>query len=123
MGLVNGGIPNDLVETVSYENPGKMILTHGSEVLHHVTPVTSDHVRVTLIFGLTPANVFQPPMTILSTMTKVDGGLALYEFYREKAWQTSHALSYLAQQTNFTLSGEILPGKLRSVIQELNRAA
>ena len=30
--LKNGGMKKELVETVSYENPGKMILTHGSEV-------------------------------------------------------------------------------------------
>ena len=30
--LRNGDMKKDLIETVSYENPGKMILTHGSEV-------------------------------------------------------------------------------------------
>ena len=30
--LKAGKMKKDLVETVSYENPGKMILTHGSEV-------------------------------------------------------------------------------------------
>ena len=70
--LREGGMEEGMVETVSYENPGKMILTHGSEVLHHVTPVTSDHTRVTLIFGLSPANCFQPPLTILSSMIRVD---------------------------------------------------
>ena len=35
--LKNGEMKQDLIETVSYENPGKMILTHGSEVCsrHH----------------------------------------------------------------------------------------
>ncbi len=28
-------------EVVSYEQPGKMILAQGSEILHHVTPVKS----------------------------------------------------------------------------------
>jgi len=123
--LKNGEMKQDLIETVSYENPGKMILTHGSEVLHHVTPVTSDHVRVTLIFGLSPANAFQPPLTILSSMIRVDWatGVAPYEFYREKAWQASHALSFLAQQTSFTLHGEELARKIRSVTEELTRAA
>ena len=95
------------------------------QVLHHVTPVTSNHVRVTLIFGLSPANAFQPPLTILDTMTKVDreNGVAPYEFYREKAWQASNALAYLAEQTEFTLSGEQLARKLRSVLAELARAA
>lgn len=32
-------------EVISYEKPGKMILAQGSEVLHHVTPVTSDGKR------------------------------------------------------------------------------
>jgi len=123
--LKNGGMKKEFVETVSYENPGKMILTHGSEVLHHVTPVLSDHVRVTLIFGLSPANAFQPPLTILSSMIRVDWatGVAPYEFYREKTWQASHALSFLAQQTSFTTSGTDLARKIRSVSQELTRAA
>ena len=33
------------LETVTYENPGKMILAQGSEILHHVTPVQSKNVR------------------------------------------------------------------------------
>jgi len=114
-----------MVEKVSYENPGKMILTHGSEVLHHVTPVTSDHTRVTLIFGLSPANAFQPPLTILSSMIRVDWatGVAPYEFYREKAWQTSNALAHFAEVTPFTKDGSKLASKLRSVATELIRAA
>ena len=88
-----------------------------------MTPVTSNHVPVTLIFGLSPADAFQPPLTILDTMTKVDreNGVALYEFYREKAWQACNALAYLAEQTEFTLSGEQLARKLRSVLGELGR--
>jgi hypothetical protein len=79
------------VETVGYEGPGRMILTQGAEVLHHVTPVTSEHVRQTLVFGLTPANAFQPPRTVLSSMVRVDwkSGIAPYEFYRAAAWQCS----------------------------------
>jgi len=114
-----------LVETVRYENPGKMILTHGSEVLHHVTPVTSDHTRVTLIFGLSPANAFKPPLTIFGTMVRADWatGVAPYEFYREKAWQTSNALAHFAKMTPFTKDGSILASKLRTVTTELIRAA
>ena len=32
--LRKGQMKKELVETVSYENPGKMILTHGSEVCY-----------------------------------------------------------------------------------------
>ena len=58
-------------------------------------------------------------------MMEVDreNGVAPYEFYREKAWQASNALAYLAEETEFTLSGEQLARKLRSVLGELARAA
>ena len=92
--------------------------------------------RVTILSRVTccsPANAFQPPLTILSSMTRVDWatGVAPYEFYREKAWQvshvyqyimsrvyyitcqTSHALAHLAEETRFTKSGEVLARKLR----------
>ena len=50
--------------------------------------------HVTILSRVTccsPANAFQPPLTILSSMTRVDWatGVAPYEFYREKAWQVS----------------------------------
>ena len=32
-------------ETVTYDQPGKMILAQGGEILHHVTPVQSQNVR------------------------------------------------------------------------------
>jgi len=120
-GLHEGG----KVETVSYEKPGNMILTQGAEVLHHVTPVTSNHVRQTLIFGLTPANAFQPPRTIYSSMVRVDwaSGVAPYEYYREKAWQLSQALAHLAEKTTFTKDTKLLAQKLRSVREELTRAS
>ena len=49
-----------------------MILAQGSEILHHVTPVTNDAKRISLIFGYAPANCFQPPKTNLRTMERVD---------------------------------------------------
>ena len=50
-------------------------------------------------------------------------GVAPYEFYREKAWQCSHALAHLAEETQFTTNRETLARKLRSVVAELTRAA
>ena len=34
-------------QVVKYENPGKMILAQGREILHHVTPVESTQERYT----------------------------------------------------------------------------
>ena len=104
---------------------------------HWHSPIPANHVsRVTILPRVTccsPANAFQPPLTILSSMTRVDWatGVAPYEFYREKAWQeshvyqnimsrvyyitcqTSHALAHLAEETRFTKSGYVLARKLR----------
>jgi len=112
------------IETVSYEETGKMILAQGSEIFHHVTPVTTDTVRTSLIFGLTPANAFQPPRTILDTMRTVDfdTGISDYEYFREKAWQLSHVLAHLAKKTPFTRDGKELARKMNPVIKELRRA-
>ena len=84
---------------------GKMILAQGSEILHHVTPVTSSGTqRISMIFGYAPANVFQPPKTILKTFQKVDQKhhMADYEFFREKAWQAKHCLDHFVENTHFT---------------------
>ena len=44
--LANGSVVRDVdTEVISYENPGKMILAQGSEVIHHVTPLQSQHKR------------------------------------------------------------------------------
>ena len=94
-GMVDGTL--DILahsEIINYENPGKMILAQGSEVLHHVTPVLSDHRRISMIMAYTPANAYQPPKSVLSTMRRVDQvhHLGDFEFFREKAWQCSFAL-------------------------------
>lgn len=39
-------------EVINYESPGKMILAQGSEVVHHVTPVTSDIKRWVLSYTM-----------------------------------------------------------------------
>ena len=83
-------------EAIGYEKAGKMILAQGSEILHHVTPVLNNNVRISLIFGYGPANSFQPPKTILKTMQRVSTfyDMANYEYFREKAWQTMNCLDY-----------------------------
>ena len=81
-----------------------MILAQGSEILHHVTPVTNAIIRISLIFGYAPANAFQPPKTILKTMQKVDQihKMANYEFFREKAWQSLHCLKHFVETETYT---------------------
>ncbi len=94
-GLVDGNLDLETTrEIVNYENPGKMILAQGSEVLHQVTPVLSQHRRISMIMAYAPANAYQPPKSVLKTMRMVDRvhNLSDFEFFREKAWQCSFAL-------------------------------
>ena len=67
-----------------------IVTCHMSRYCHNI--VTCHVSRVTCC---SPANAFQPPLTILSSMTRVDWatGVAPYEFYREKAWQVSPRVS------------------------------
>lgn len=111
-------------KVISYEKAGKMILAQGSEILHHVTPVTNNAKRISLIFGFGPANCFQPPKTNLRTMERVDVKykIAGYEFFREKAWQTMHCLRHYAENMPFR-ENRFLGEKLRSIATELQRAS
>jgi len=112
-------------ETIGYEQPGKMILAQGAELLHHVTPVTNNIIRISMIFGYAPANCFQPPKTILKTFQKVDQThkMAEYEFFREKAFQAQHCLKHYVEKIPYTQDRTMLGDKLRVVAQELMRAA
>jgi len=112
-------------ETIGYEQPGKMILAQGAELLHHVTPVTNSVVRISMIFGYAPANCFQPPKTILKTFQKVDQThkMAEYEFFREKAFQAQNCLKHYVDKIPYTQDKHDLGVKLRVVAQELMRAA
>lgn len=122
--LVANGKPFN-AEAIGFEKPGKMILAQGSEILHHVTPVNNQIIRISLIFGYAPANSFQPPKTILKTMQKVDQHhkMANYEFFREKAWQSLHCLKYYVDNVPYTSNGQYLSEKLRAVATELIRTA
>jgi hypothetical protein len=43
--LVDGTTHKDYFDTISYEQPGRIILAQGSEIVHHVTPVLSKEKR------------------------------------------------------------------------------
>lgn len=108
-------------ETIEYGKAGKMILAQGSEILHHVTPVQSNHVRISMIFGYAPSNPFQPQKTILDTMRKLDTKHKLgdYEYFREKCWQIRNCLDHYVNQVEYSTDGEKLGGILRAVASEL----
>jgi len=117
--LAHGQAPP--TETIQYGKEGKMILAQGSEILHHVTPVESDHVRISMIFAYAPANPFQPQKTILDTMRKLDSKHKLgdYEYFREKCWQVRNCLDHYVNTVEYSNDGKQFGEKLRAVASEL----
>lgn len=114
--------------TVSYERSGACILIQGSEVLHHVTKVTSaKEDRMSLVMSFQPANVFQPDKTIFHTWDKIFDrhlGSAPYEYFRMTAYAAKNILqSYLERLTFEDASRVTMAGMLRGLSQELKRAA
>lgn len=123
--LVSKTLDPSMVEKMSYEAPGNMVVLQGSEILHHVTPITNDSVRSILITCFTPANVFKPDKTVLATEEQEDKmtGCAKYEFFRSKAWTCSNVLKAMVEQVEYTQDGGEMSRRLRSVSHELDRVA
>uniref|UniRef100_A0A0G4GFW5 Fe2OG dioxygenase domain-containing protein n=1 Tax=Chromera velia CCMP2878 TaxID=1169474 RepID=A0A0G4GFW5_9ALVE len=91
-------VPEEELETISYESAGKCVLAQGSEAVHRVTSVISaKEPRLSFGIGLQPANPFRADKTSLTTFAGYDGWpTACLEFYRMKAHALGAALSALA---------------------------
>ena len=57
-----------------------------------------------MVFGYISANVFMSPKSALHVYVMADqvNKTARYEWFREKAWQTGHALVGFAKTTRYT---------------------
>jgi len=120
---------DDVLFTVNYDRPGMCILNHGSEVLHHVTPITHNPkniVRMSVIMAFSSANAYRPTDMVLNTMTFCDGHSKMfgYEHYRYTAWQMMSILKDMAENDKFEKDNDKkYAERLRHVADELTRAA
>jgi len=120
---------DDVLFTVNYDRPGMCILNHGSEVLHHVTPITHNPkniVRMSVIMAFSSANAYRPTDMVLNTMTFCDGHSKMfgYEHYRYTAWQMMTILKDMAENDKFEKDNDKkYAERLRHVADELTRAA
>ena len=57
-----------------------------------------------MVMAYSPANVFQPPKSVLGTMVRVDQvhQLGRYEYFREKAWHCSQVLKGYTETVKYT---------------------
>jgi hypothetical protein len=127
--LEKGEDLDHLTYTVNYDRPGMCILNHGSEVLHHVTPITynpNNIQRMSVIMAFGSRNAYRPNTMCLHTMTFCDSHSKLwaYEYYRYCAWQMMTVLKDMAENDKFEADNDKkLAQKLRLVADELTRVA
>lgn len=126
--LERGEPLEDLTHTVNYDRPGMCILNHGSEVLHHVTPITHNPkniVRMSVIMAFGSRNAYRPNELCLHTMTFCDAHSKLYgyEYFRYSAWQMMTILKDMVENDKYEDDDKKLAQKLRYVADELTRAA
>lgn len=126
--LERGEPLDELTYTVNYDRPGMCILNHGSEVLHHVTPITHNPknvVRMSVIMAFGSRNAYRPNNLCLHTMTFCDAHSKLfgYEYYRYSAWQMMTVLKDMVENDNCQEDDSKFAMKLRHVADELTRAA
>jgi len=126
--LERGEPLEDLTHTVNYDRPGMCILNHGSEVLHHVTPITHNPkniVRMSVIMAFGSRNAYRPNELCLHTMTFCDSHSKLYgyEYFRYSAWQMMTILKDMVENDKYEDDDKKLAQKLRYVADELTRAA
>jgi len=125
--LTEGSLRHEDIERISYEAPGKMMLAQGSEILHHVTPISSKKPRVVVLFNFCAANVFQSDRMVMQTYVQEDrprgNRSGVYEFFRGKSWVCGHALVGMAKVIPYTEDGMALAKRLRAVAHELERVA
>jgi len=119
---------NDVTYTVNYEQPGMCILNHGSEVLHHVTPITHNPkniVRMSVIMAFSSRNAYRPNELCLHTMTFCDAHSKAYsyEYFRYSAWQMMTVLKDMVETEKYEDNDQKLANQLRQVADELIRAA
>jgi len=120
---------DDLTYTVNYEQPGMCILNHGSEVLHHVTPITHNPkniVRMSVIMAFGSRNPYRPNGLCLHTMTFCDAHSKVYgyEYFRYSAWQMMTILKDLVEKEKYEKDNDKkYAEQLRLVADELLRAA
>merc|ERR1739838_1247906 len=119
---------DDLTYTVNYNRPGMCILNHGSNVLHHVTPITHNPkniVRMSVIMAFSSANAYRPNELVIHTMTFCDAHSKLwgYEYFRYSAWQMMTVLKDMVENQKQVDDDQTYADHLRQVADELTRVA
>lgn len=112
------GIPDDLIENVSYAQAGFCIFCQGSKILHSVTPVLSAREpRISIVQSWNRLNVFAPDSTLLTTFreqVKDPLDVTNFEYARHKAWRVEGQMKYLIEQ----LGPEADVSKLAKLLEE-----
>ena len=119
------GVPDELVKTVSYMQPGYGIFMQGSKILHRVKGVVSSREpRISLVSSFCNLDVFRPDSTRYHTFSHQDPeDVHPLEFARHKAWRVEGKMRYILEQCRFGTDPMILSKVMAEAAEECMRAS
>ena len=123
--LKANGVPEDLVRTVSYLQPGFGIFMQGSKILHRVKAVLeAREPRISMVSSFCNLDVFQPDSTRYHTFSHQDpDDVHPLEFARHKAWRVQGKLNYILEQCTFGTDPMHLSAVFAEAAEELLRTS
>ena len=123
--LKSNGVPEDLVHSISYIQPGHGIFMHGSKILHRVKGVIKGRdPRITMVTSFCSLDVFQPDCTRYATFLISDPeDVASLEFARHKAWRIEGKMKYIMEKCNFDTGPKHLSRVFAEAAEEMIRTS
>lgn len=82
------GVPEELVETQSYQSSGYGILCQGSKIMHRVSPVLAAREdRISFVISLAKTNAFGEDNTRTLKYCKDHENVIAWEMAKHEAWR------------------------------------
>lgn len=119
------GVPEELVRTVSYLQPGYGIFMQGSKILHRVKGILeAREPRISMVSSFCNADVFQPDSTRYHSFSHQDpADVHPLEFARHKAWRAEGKMKYVLEECAFGTDPMELSRVMAEAAEELLRAS
>merc|ERR1712224_436456 len=125
MQVLENGVPQEHVSTVSYQSMGWGIFCQGSKILHRVSPVLRAlEPRISMVMSLQAADVFAESNTRTLKVFGDPEHIVNWEMCRHSAWLARRQLSYLLDHANADTDDPFeIAARLSTVAKNLSKAS
>lgn len=97
----NTGPPEELIESISYQESGYGIFAQGSKIMHRVSPVLAGKEdRVSLVISLGTNSAFDSDSTRTLRVYEDPENITSWEIARHYAWKAGGVLDYIVEESN-----------------------